>query len=136
MRDIVEILDHWDGRSIQATAASLGLDRKTVRKYVGLAEQAGFEPGQRPPKGWGAWLDLEPAGASWGLTMRRALPSAPSRLADHVRISGSAALAILRSRRSLLGVARSTTSDPYSGISLVSPPDSSTATSTMWKWMM
>jgi len=41
--------NHWQhGRSIQAIAASLGLDRKTVRKYVGLAEQAGFQPGQRP----------------------------------------------------------------------------------------
>jgi transposase len=58
VRDVAEILDHWDhGRTIQAIAASLGLDRKTVRKYVGLAEQAGFEPGQRPSRGWGAWLD-------------------------------------------------------------------------------
>ena len=58
MRDIAEILDHWQhGRSIQAISASLGLDRKTVRKYVGLAEQAGFSPGQRPLGGWGAWLD-------------------------------------------------------------------------------
>ena len=58
MRDVVEILDHWQhGRSIQAISASLGLDRKTVRKYVGLADQAGFSPGQRPSGGWGAWLD-------------------------------------------------------------------------------
>lgn len=58
MRDVAEILDHWQhGRSIQAISASLGLDRKTVRKYVGLAEQAGFSQGQRPSGGWGAWLD-------------------------------------------------------------------------------
>lgn len=58
MRDIAEILDHWQhGRSMQAIATSLGLDRKTVRKYVILAAQAGFSPGQRPPGGWGAWLD-------------------------------------------------------------------------------
>jgi hypothetical protein len=58
VRDVAEILDHWQhGRSIQAIAASLGLDRKTVRKYVDLAQRAGFEPGQRPPGGWGAWLD-------------------------------------------------------------------------------
>lgn len=58
MRDIAEILDHWQhGRSIQAIATSLGLDRKTVRKYVGLAERAGFTPGDRPAGGWGAWLD-------------------------------------------------------------------------------
>ena len=46
MRDVAEILDHWQhGRSIQAISASLGLDRKTVRKYVGLAQQAGFSQG-------------------------------------------------------------------------------------------
>jgi len=57
VRDVAEILDHWQGgRSIQATAQSLGLDRKTVRKYVQLAEQAGFEPGSGPAGGWGAWL--------------------------------------------------------------------------------
>lgn len=57
MRDITEILDHWQhGRSIQAIALSLSLDRKTVRKYVGLAEQAGFDPGKGPAGGWGAWL--------------------------------------------------------------------------------
>ena len=55
VRDIAEILDHWQrGRAIQAIARSPGLDRKTVRKYVALAEQAGFQPG-RGPAGVARW---------------------------------------------------------------------------------
>ena len=60
VRDIAEILEHWQaGRPIQSVARSLGLDRKTVRKYVALAQSAGFQPGvgQGPPDGWGIWLD-------------------------------------------------------------------------------
>src|SRR5207248_1615115 len=51
-------LDHWHrGRALQAISQSLGLDRKTVRKYVRLAEEARFSPGDRPPKGsWSIWL--------------------------------------------------------------------------------
>jgi hypothetical protein len=56
VREIAEILDHWQhGRSVTAIAASLNLDRKTVRKYVGLATLAGFTPGQGAPDGWGRW---------------------------------------------------------------------------------
>jgi transposase len=44
--DIVEILIHWyAGRSQHELSASLGVDRKTVRKYVGPAVAAGFAPG-------------------------------------------------------------------------------------------
>jgi transposase len=47
--DIVEVLEHWyAGRSKSQVASSLGLDRKTVRKYTGAAEQAGFCPGGPP----------------------------------------------------------------------------------------
>jgi len=57
VREIAEILDHWQhGRSMTAIAVSLGLDRKTVRKYVGLVTGAGFARGQGPPDGWGRWL--------------------------------------------------------------------------------
>ena len=57
VRDVAEILDHWQhGRSLQAISLSLGLDRKTVRKYVHLAEEAGLGPGRGPAGGWGAWL--------------------------------------------------------------------------------
>jgi transposase len=44
--DIVEILTHWyAGRSQHEIAASLGVDRKTIRKYTRPAEEAGLVPG-------------------------------------------------------------------------------------------
>jgi hypothetical protein len=44
--DIVEILIHWHaGRPKAEIADSLGVDRKTVRKYVAAAEAAGITPG-------------------------------------------------------------------------------------------
>ena len=43
--DIVEILMHWHaGRPKAVVAESLGVDRKTVRKYAAKAESAGFCP--------------------------------------------------------------------------------------------
>lgn len=46
VRDVTEILVHWDaGRSQSEIADSLGLDRKTVRKYLRPAIEAGIEPG-------------------------------------------------------------------------------------------
>jgi transposase len=45
--DIVEILLHWDaGRSQHELAASLGVDRKTIRKYTAPAVAAGLLPGR------------------------------------------------------------------------------------------
>jgi transposase len=44
--DIIEILAHWQaGRNNSEIAQSLGVDRKTVRKYVVAAEAAGMVPG-------------------------------------------------------------------------------------------
>lgn len=44
--DVVEILQHWHaGRPKSVIAASLGIDRKTVRKYLAPAEAAGLRPG-------------------------------------------------------------------------------------------
>lgn len=44
--DIVEILSHWyAGRPKSEVARSLGVDRRTVRKYVAPAERAGLAPG-------------------------------------------------------------------------------------------
>lgn len=44
--DVVEVLQHWHaGRPKTVVAASLGVDVKTVRKYVAAAEQAGIVPG-------------------------------------------------------------------------------------------
>jgi transposase len=62
VRDLAEILEHWHrGRPIAAIGRSLGVDRKTIRKYAALAAGAGFAPGEGPgpPGGWAAWLDAE-----------------------------------------------------------------------------
>lgn len=55
MVDVTEILIHWHaGRSQSQIATSLGLDRKTVKKYVEPAIAAGIEPGgpARSPEEW------------------------------------------------------------------------------------
>lgn len=47
--DIVEVLEHWyAGRPKAVVAESLGVDRKTIRKYVAPAEEAGYVPGGPP----------------------------------------------------------------------------------------
>jgi transposase len=47
--DIVEVLQHWHaGRPKSVVASSLGIDVKTVRKYVAKAEAEGIEPGSAP----------------------------------------------------------------------------------------
>jgi hypothetical protein len=44
--DVTELLVHWDaGRSQSEIATSQGLDRKTVKKYLAPALEAGCEPG-------------------------------------------------------------------------------------------
>ena len=46
VRDVTEILVHWDaGRSQSEIADSLGMDRKTVKKYLAPARAAGMAPG-------------------------------------------------------------------------------------------
>lgn len=46
MLDLVELLTHWHaGRSQVRLSESLGIDRKTVRKYTAPAIAAGIEPG-------------------------------------------------------------------------------------------
>lgn len=58
MIDVVEILQHWHaGRPKTVVAASLGVDPKTVRKYVALPRRPGSSPGVHP---WGA-----PSGPRW-----------------------------------------------------------------------
>jgi transposase len=58
MIDIVEILIHWyAGRSQNELAASLGVDRKTLRKYTAPARAAGIEPGG-PPMAEADWRTL------------------------------------------------------------------------------
>jgi transposase len=62
--DIIEILVHWHaGRNNTEIAASLDVDRKTVRKYVAVAEAAGMVPGGAPL-----------AGAEWDARVREWFP--------------------------------------------------------------
>jgi len=56
--DVTEILVHWRaGRSLSEIAESLGVDRKTIRKYVAPAIAAGLEPGG-PAKSDSEWAAL------------------------------------------------------------------------------
>jgi transposase len=56
--DIAEILTHWHaGRSISEMSVSLGVDRKTIRKYLAPAIAAGLVPGGAPMTG-GDWQEL------------------------------------------------------------------------------
>lgn len=56
--DVVEVLQHWHaGRSKADVAASVGVDRGTVRKYVAPAEAAGLVPGG-PPLSRAEWVGL------------------------------------------------------------------------------
>jgi hypothetical protein len=56
--DVVEVLQHWHaGRPKSVVASSLGVDPKTVRKYVAKAEAAGIAPGG-PTLGRAEWGEL------------------------------------------------------------------------------
>jgi transposase len=56
--DVAEILVHWHaGRSLNEMAGSLGVDRKTLRKYVAPAVAAGIAPGG-PAKSEQEWHEL------------------------------------------------------------------------------
>jgi len=47
--DLIELYEHWwAGRSQVEISASLGIDRKTIRKYLAPAVEAGLVPGQVP----------------------------------------------------------------------------------------
>jgi transposase len=56
--DVTEILVHWHaGRSLSEMAQSLGVDRKTLRKYITPARAAGITPGG-PVKCEQEWQEL------------------------------------------------------------------------------
>jgi transposase len=56
--DVAEILVHWHaGRSLSEMSQSLGVDRKTLRKYVAPAVAAGIVPGS-PAKSGDEWHEL------------------------------------------------------------------------------
>ena len=49
MFDLIELFTHWHaGRSQVQLSESLGIDRKTIRKYLAPAIVAGIEPGGEP----------------------------------------------------------------------------------------
>jgi transposase len=57
--NVVEVLEHWAaGRPLRAIGESLGLDRNTVRKYIGPAREAGFGPGNGVPQERSSWDEL------------------------------------------------------------------------------
>ncbi len=63
MIDLIEIYVHWyAGRSQAQIAESLGLDRKTVRKYLGPVVASGLVPGGPPVMTEAVWRDRA---ASW-----------------------------------------------------------------------
>src|SRR2546430_15426556 len=71
MVDVTEILQHWyAGRPKVEVARSLGVDAKTVRRYVAPAEAAGMAPGG-PPVSEEQWRALArqwvPQGAGTGV---------------------------------------------------------------------
>lgn len=58
MIDVVEVLQHWHaGRAKAVVASSLGIDPKTVRKYVAKATEAGLAPGG-PALDRAEWAEL------------------------------------------------------------------------------
>ena len=58
MIDVAEILVHWHaGRSLSEMSGSLGVDRKTLRKYIAPAVAAGITPGE-PAKSEQEWHEL------------------------------------------------------------------------------
>ncbi len=58
MIDVVEVLQHWHaGRPKSVVASSLGIDPKTVRKYVSKAVESGLAPGG-PVLGRAEWAEL------------------------------------------------------------------------------
>lgn len=58
MVDVTEILIHWHaGRSQNQIATSLGVDRKTVKKYLAPVIEAGIVPGDQP-RSSDAWAEL------------------------------------------------------------------------------
>lgn len=57
--DVAEMLICWDaGRSLSETSEKLGMDRKTLRKYIAAVARAGITPGSTPARGMREWTEL------------------------------------------------------------------------------
>jgi len=96
--DVLEVLEHWQaGRPKLVIAESLGLDVKTVRKYVAPAEEAGIVPGGAP-LGRAQWAELAQA---WfpGLVDARVAPALREPYASVTRRACGACTACRSPRR-------------------------------------
>ena len=59
MIDVTEILMHWHaGRSQSEIAESLGVDRKTLRKYICAGDRGGDRPGRAGRRAQEEWAEL------------------------------------------------------------------------------
>ncbi len=80
--DVTELLRHWyAGDSVSEMARALGLDRKTVRKYVARAQAAGLSP-KGPPISRAEWAERVRAWCP-ELSDPRARSSVHGRIAAH-----------------------------------------------------
>ena len=80
--DVTELLRHWyAGDSVSEMARALGLDRKTVRKYVARAQAAGLSP-KGPPISRVEWAERVRAWCP-ELSDPRARSSVHGRIAAH-----------------------------------------------------
>lgn len=87
MVDVTEVLVHWyAGRSQGEIADSLGVDRKTVRKYTRPAIGAGFVPGG-PPVGEQVWAARAREWFPQLADMRLRQSSWPAIMTHHEQIS-------------------------------------------------
>lgn len=51
MNEMVEVIYQWhQGNTIKGIKRSLGLDRRTIRRYIQMAQQAGVKPGESFPE--------------------------------------------------------------------------------------
>lgn len=80
MNEIIEMIYQWhQGKSVKGIERSFGIDRKTVRKYVRLAQSIGVYRGEAFP------LEMELAGRLGSLSSSRLLRKRPARelIASH-----------------------------------------------------
>ena len=103
MIDVTEILMHWHaGRSKNELAASLGVDRKTLRKYIAPAEAAGIVPGGQP-KSEQEWAGLVRGWFPQLADTRLRQVTWPAISQHHDYITGQLAAGRVSRRRSTMG---------------------------------
>ncbi|BBX95924.1 hypothetical protein MLAC_47700 [Mycobacterium lacus] len=118
MFDLIELYTHWQaGRSQVQLWQSLGMDRKTIRKYLAPAVAEGIGPGGEPlsAEQWAARI------AQWfpGLDDRGARASTwplIDRHSDRIRTGCTPMLRSPRSRSGYVTTIRSTCRSPLCGV--------------------